>query len=136
MDRIVKNKWQVRLAALVIFLLGTAAGALSYNAYQSWAHAQERNGRGGLERILERLQLTPEQKAQVQQILTDAREQVRAAHREAEPRMQEIRRQTDERLQKTLTPEQWQQFQQATEEMRARHGRGRRGEGPRREDER
>ncbi len=29
MDRIAKNRWQVRLAALVIWLLGVAAGALA-----------------------------------------------------------------------------------------------------------
>ena len=44
------------------------------------------------------------------------------------------RQQTDERLQKVLTPEQWQQFQQLTKEFRDRRGervgeKGRRGEG-------
>lgn len=126
MDNMLKNKWQVRLAAVVIFLLGAAAGALAFNAYQSWAHAGARGG-PRFEEIFDRLKLTDEQKAQVHQILSDAREQIRAAHREAEPRMSEIRRQTDERLEKTLTPEQWQQFQKLTEEMRARQGRGRRG---------
>ena len=39
------------------------------------------------------------------------------------PRVTEIRRQADEQLQKTLTPEQWQQFQQMRDEMRGRGGR-------------
>lgn len=134
MDRIAKNKWQVRLAALVIFVLGAAAGALALNAYRSWARNTP-PGRGGggprFEEAIERLGLTPEQKAEVQQILADTREQVRAVRAEAEPRMADIRHRTDERLQKVLTPEQWKQFQQLTEEMRRgrRGGRGRR-DGP------
>jgi Spy/CpxP family protein refolding chaperone len=136
MDNMLKNKWQVRLAAVVIFLLGAAAGALAFNAYQSWVHAGTRGGGPGhFEEVFDRLKLTDEQKAQVHQILSDAREQIRAAHREAEPRMAEIRRQTDERLQKTLTPEQWQQFQKVLEEMHERRGRGRRGGDRPRSDE-
>jgi Spy/CpxP family protein refolding chaperone len=37
----------------------------------------------------------------------------------------EIRRQADEHLQKVLTPEQWQQFQQMRDEMRVKGRRGR-----------
>ena len=32
MDRIAKGKWQVRLAALAVFVLGFTAGALALNA--------------------------------------------------------------------------------------------------------
>lgn len=134
MDRVAKNKWQVRLAALVIFTLGAAAGALALNAYRSWSHASAGpdGGRGDrFARMLERLNLTPEQKTEVQQILADTREQVRAARAETEPRMAEIRRHTDERLQKILTAEQWQQFQQMKDEMRrGRRGRRDKGGGP------
>ena len=40
MDTTTKSKWQVRLAAILIFVLGFAAGALALNAYKRW-------GRGG-----------------------------------------------------------------------------------------
>ena len=132
MDRIVKNKWQVRVAALVIFLLGVAAGALALNVYKSLSRAAAVDARrGGFEVMIDRLQLNGEQKTQVQQILADARQQMSDARRETEPRMADIRRQTDERLRQVLTPEQWQQFQRMQEEMRAkRRGRGRRGDGP------
>lgn len=129
MNKSTRDKWQVRLAALVIFVLGFAAGALALDAYRSWTRAGERGERGRerfFERTLERLKLDESQKAQVRQIMADAREQMRAADRETEPRRAEIRRQSDERLQKVLTPEQWQQFQQLKEEMRGRR-RGRRG---------
>jgi Spy/CpxP family protein refolding chaperone len=61
----------------------------------------------------------------VQEILNDTREQLRAVRQETEPRMDEIRRQADGRLQTVLTPEQWQQFQKLRDE-RGRRGRGRR----------
>jgi Spy/CpxP family protein refolding chaperone len=124
MDRIAKNRWQVRLAALVIFLLGVAAGALALNVYNAWSRAARREeGRGGFEQMLDRLELTGEQRTQVQQILADARRQFREARRDSEPRMEDIRRQTDERLRQVLTPE---QFQRMKEEMSKRRRGGRR----------
>jgi Spy/CpxP family protein refolding chaperone len=123
MDRIAKNRWQVRLAALVIFLLGVAAGALALNVYNAWSRSSRREGgRAGFERMLDRLELTGEQRTQVQQILADTRKQFREARRDSEPRMEDIRRQTDERLRQVLTPE---QFQRMKEEMSKRR-RGRR----------
>jgi Spy/CpxP family protein refolding chaperone len=123
-----KGKWQVRVAALFIFLLGVAAGALAPRAYHAWVRRSDPPARQGrFERMFERLQLTAEQKAQVQQILGDTREQLEAVRRESEPRVREIRQQTDERLRQVLTPEQWQQFQQMRDETRATNRRGRRG---------
>jgi Spy/CpxP family protein refolding chaperone len=135
MDKTARNKWQVRAAALVVFLLGFAAGALALNAYRSWAREGDDGPRGGggrrvqFERMLERLELTGEQNAQVRQIFADAREQMRASRRDSEARIDEMRRQTDERLRAVLSPEQWQKFQQMKEEARAprRGGGGRRG---------
>lgn len=131
MNSIVRNKWQVRLAAVMIFVLGFVAGALALNAYRGWARGSGRErGRGHFERTFDRLGLTAEQRAQAAQILADARRQLDAARRESEPRFAEIRRQSDERLRQVLTPEQWQQFQQMKEEARGkRRGRGRR-DGP------
>lgn len=129
MDNISRSKWQVRVAALSIFLLGIAAGALAPRAYFAWrGHDGPVSREDRFERMLDRLQLNPEQKAQVQQIFGDTREQLTELRRESEPRMREIQQQADERIQKVLTPEQWQRFQQVKEEMR---GRGRRGRGKR-----
>ena len=128
MDRLKRNAWLVRAAAVAIFLLGFAAGALAPSAYRGWVRdrgAQERR-QDRFEQMSERLNLSPEQKAQVQQIFGETRSQLEALRKESEPRIAEIRRQADERLRQTLTPEQWQQFQQSREE---RGGRGRRGHG-------
>jgi len=128
MDNNNKNKWKVRIAALVVFLLGFTAGALAFNGYQRWSRTNnvDRPRQNGFQTMLDNLQLTEEQRTQVHQILADTREQLRALRRENEPRFDEIRRQADERLQKVMTAEQWQQFQQKRSELR---GRGRRGRG-------
>ena len=125
MDISNRNKWQVRLAAIVIFLLGFAAGALTLNAYKRWSRSGvEASRQDRFERMLDTLQLNADQKTQIHQILDDTREQLQALKKESEPRVSEIRQQTDERLQKVLTPDQWKQFQQERDKLR---GRGRRG---------
>jgi DNA anti-recombination protein RmuC len=130
MDKISKNRWQVRIAAVIIFLLGFAAGALALNAYRGWARARGATPVDRFEQLSNRLQLNSEQKTKVQQILGDTREQLRAVRKDSEPRVNEIRQQTDQRLQQVLTPDQWQRFQQMRNEMRARRGRDGRDDGP------
>src|SRR5687768_15672893 len=126
MDTIRKSKWQVRGAAIIVFFLGFAAGALALNAYKRWdrtASGISRQDR--FERMLDTLKLNSDQKTQVRQILGDSREQLQALRKESEPRVGQIRQQADERLQKVLTPEQWKQFQQMRSEFRNRGRRGR-----------
>ena len=126
MDTLNKSKWQIRVAAIVIFLLGFAAGALALNAYKRWDRSgAEASRRDGFERMLESLQLYADQEKQIHQILSDTRQQLHALRKESEPRVGEIRRQADERLQKVLTPDQWKQFQQEREKTRGRDRRGR-----------
>ena len=120
MDNASKNRWQVRFAALIIFVLGFAAGILALNVYRGFA--RDRSPRDRFEQMAERLQLNAEQKTKVQEIFTDTREQLRAVRRESEPKMNEIRNQADSRLQTVLTPEQWQKFQSMRDEMRPRRG--------------
>lgn len=130
MDYISRNKWQVRVVAIIIFLLGLATGMLAPKAYHSWLKPGRPHARHDrFEEMLDRLQLSSEQKAQVQQILGEAREKFHALERESEPRREEIKRQTDERLRQVLTPEQWQQFQQMMKERHGPRHRGRRGRG-------
>lgn len=126
MDISNKSKWQVRVAAIVIFVLGFAAGALALNAYKRWNRSgAEASRQNRFEHMLDALQLNADQKTQVHQILGDARQQLQALRKESEPRVGEIRQQADERLQKVLTPDQWKQFQQEREKMRNRDRRGR-----------
>ena len=126
MDITNKRKWQVRLAAVLIFVLGFAAGALTLNAYKRWrgAHA-EVSRQDRFTRMLDSLNLNADQKTQVQQIIGDARQQLQALRKESEPKVATIRQQADEKLQKVLTPQQWTQFQQERDKLRSRDRRGR-----------
>ena len=125
MDTTNKSKWQVRIAALLIFVLGFAAGALALNAYKRFGRANVESRQVRFEKMLSSLQLSAEQKTQVDQILGDTRQQLQALRNESEPRFADIRKQADERLQKVLTAEQWKQFQQERDKMRGRDRRGR-----------
>ena len=130
MDKVAKNRWQVRIAAMIIFVIGFAAGILALNVYRGLARNFSRP-RDRMEQLAERLNLTADQKTKVQQILGDTREQLRALRKESEPKYQEIRRQADTRLQEVLTEEQWQQFQKERQQMRGRRGGRRDAGGPR-----
>lgn len=126
MDISNKSKWQVRLAALLIFVLGVAAGALALNGFQRWSRSRAEGSRQQrFEQMLDRLLLNADQKTQVHQILGESRQQLQDVRKESEPRFDTIRQQADERLQKVLTPEQWKQFQQERDSMRSRERRGR-----------
>ena len=125
MDTAAKNRWQVRFAALIIFVLGFSAGILALNVYRGLANNRAPGDR--MAQMAQRLNLTEDQKTKVQVILSDTREQLRAVRRESEPKVNEIRQQADKRLQEVLTFEQWQQFQKERQEMRGRRG----GRGPR-----
>lgn len=127
MNNVTKNRWQVRIAAVIIFVLGFAAGILALNVYRSFAH-RDRNPRDRFEQMSEKLELNADQKTKVQAIFADTREQLRAVRRESEPKVNEIRRQADGRLQTVLTPEQWQKFQGIRDEARSRRGGRSRGE--------
>lgn len=120
MNNIIRNRWQVRVAAAIIFVLGFTAGILALNIYRGLVRA---DGRDRFEQLSERLNLNADQKTKVQQILSDTRDQLRALRRESEPRVDEIRRQADEHLKQVMSEEQWQQFQNMRNE-RGRRGRG------------
>lgn len=139
MDRVSKTGWLVRAAALGIFVLGFAAGALAPAVYRSWVRDGSRGSREDrFDKMSRDLGLSPEQRTQMQQIFGETRTQLETLRAETEPRFADIRRQADERMQKVLTPEQWQKFQQSRRDDRGRgrRGRGGRDEGPRPKEDR
>ena len=127
MDSSTRSKWQVRLAVLILFVIGFIAGGLAMNMYRGRQWSPRAGGRGGFDQMLDRLKLTDDQRTQVNDIFEDARKQLAELRRESEPRFREVRKNTDERLQAVLTPELWEEFKQITSR------RGRRHDGPRRE---
>jgi hypothetical protein len=130
MNKTSQNSWQVRAAAVIIFLLGCAAGALGLNAYRAWSGgAGQMSRQDRFEQMSERLKLDDAQKSQAQGIFDETRTQLQALRKESDLRVKEIRGQADERLQKVFTQEQWQQFQRMRDEwhppgQRERGGRG------------
>ena len=126
METSVKNKWQIRLAVLLIFVIGFVAGALTMNVYRArhLAAASPASHRGRFERMMEQLNLTADQRDQVKAIFDDARAQLNVMHKESEPRFHQVREQTHERLRAVLTAEQWEQFQKLTNDFREKHSYG------------
>jgi hypothetical protein len=129
MDKTSRTKWQIRGAAVLIFVLGFVAGMLGLSGYRAWARRAS-NPQDRFEQLATRLQFNTDQKAKVQQIFGDTRQQLQALRKESEPRINDIRQQTDQKLQQVLTPDQWKQFQQMRDEMRARGRRGGRSNAP------
>ena len=129
MDTAARNKWQIRGAAILIFVLGFAAGMLALGAYHAWARRAAAPG-DRFNQLATKLQLNADQKTKVQQIFGDTRQQLQSLRQESEPRVNEIRQQTDQKLQQVLTPAQWNQFQQMRDDMRARRGPANRGSTP------
>ena len=131
MDSSARSKWQVRLAVLLLFVVGFMAGALAMNIYRARHWSPRSEGRGGFEQMLDRLNLTQDQRMQVGEIFEDARKQLAELRRDSEPKFREVRKNTDERLQSVLTPEQWEQFQQMTSRRSRPYGMPRREGGQR-----
>lgn len=131
MDSSSKGKWQVRLAVVILFVVGFVAGGLAMNIYRARQWSPRAGGRGGFEQMLDKLDLTQDQRTQVNGIFEDARKQLTELRRESEPRFREVRENTDQRLKTVLTPQQWEQFQQITDRRNRPYGRPRREGGPR-----
>ena len=131
MDSSTKSKWQVRLAVLILFVVGFIAGALAMNLYGGRQFAPRGGGRGGFERMLDKLNLTEDQRTQVGEIFDDARKQLSELRRESEPRFRTVRKNTDDRLKAVLSAEQFEEFKKMTSRRDRRHD-GPRGNGDRR----
>jgi Spy/CpxP family protein refolding chaperone len=115
-------KWQIRLIAIAIFLLGFVAGALTFNAYHAWSNSHRKFSKkeDKYQKILNQLNLSKEQRAEVERIMNETREEIQALRRENEPRIREIRDRTSEKMQRVLTQEQWEKFQKLHEQAFAR----------------
>jgi len=112
------SKWTVRAAIVGVFLLGCLAGALGMNVYHFHAKRPFRDHR--FEQMLNRLNLTPSQRTQVEQIMRESRSRLIEVRRQAEPQYKEIRRQTDEKMQTVLSPDQMREWRHVTEQIRGR----------------
>jgi Spy/CpxP family protein refolding chaperone len=110
------NKWRIRAATLSIFLLGAMAGAFALNAYNLWfGNKPPMNREARFTKMANELQLSTPQTSDVKQVFNETRDRMQALKQEDEPKVKVIREETDGKLQKILTPEQWQKFTQMRE---------------------
>jgi hypothetical protein len=121
-----KNK--ARLIVLAIFVIGFTAGALSMNLYERLNHTSP--PKGGVKppefitrKIDERVNLTSEQQAHIRAILEETFEQygeirkdMEPKMKEFEPRFQEVRHKSRERIRAELTESQLPGFEKLIEE--------------------
>jgi Spy/CpxP family protein refolding chaperone len=119
------SRWKVSIAALLVFALGFLAGALSLNVIRK---RSDHSRRDRFERLVKRLELSDQQRVQVEQVFAETRQKIEALRKESEPGIEEIRRQADERLKRVLTPEQWNRFEVVKSEWKNRRERHRRSE--------
>jgi len=106
MKRFVSQPW---VALALIFLLGIGTGVLLTIAlgpkFLKPPGAQEMRNRWMMH-LTRRLDLTPDQQAKIQPIVTDAESRILAAHREDVVRISDILKQTTDKISALLTPEQ------------------------------
>src|SRR5262245_29619677 len=114
-----KRKWQIRAAVGLIFLLGFLAGALVLNIYHRYQGTINR-GAGRYEQVINSLNLTAEQRSQVDQIMKEARARMIEIRKQSAPQFNAVRQETDERMKSVLTQEQWSQWRRMTSEIRSR----------------
>ncbi len=131
------RRWQALVALAGLFVLGVVAGGLGAHLY--YARALERPPGpppffGGFvgPRLERRLDLTPEQGAELRRVLDESRGEAEAMRRELAPRMREVMERTERRIQEILTPEQRQRFAELRRHHRRRSDRFFGGPGDRR----
>jgi Spy/CpxP family protein refolding chaperone len=122
------SKFKALLIIAVVFLLGAVAGAsLSRTVLRSIsAWGPHHHSRGPfIERLQQRLDLSGEQRTQIQAILDESHQQFRGLHKSVKPQFESIRQQMSERIRKELNPDQVREFaamHAEYEQRRARRG--------------
>jgi Spy/CpxP family protein refolding chaperone len=118
-----KNRTRALAAIFAVLLIGCLLGMAGYHfwgrgltKHSAISEAQRVQGHAG--RLADRLQLTKEQKAQLNAILEDSRRQIDAGRKELESKMQTIRAQTNEKIAAILNDEQRKNFQQFLSEAK------------------
>jgi Spy/CpxP family protein refolding chaperone len=112
-----KNRARALAAIFAVLLIGCLLGIAGYHflgrglpKHSAISDAQRAQGHAG--RLADRLQLTKEQKAQLNAILAGSRRQIDAGRKELESKMQTIRAQTNEKIAAILNDEQRKNFRQ------------------------
>ncbi len=113
----VETRVKVRLAFLIIFILGFAAGALSFSVYSRRIETGRSTGWTGrfdreryVKQMTEAVGLRPEQMDALNAILDETREGFLALRKRLNPQFDEIRQQARNRIRRILNPDQQGRF--------------------------
>jgi Spy/CpxP family protein refolding chaperone len=118
----------ITLTAISALSLGGAAFAQDRDVDDQERHGGR--GHDSLERITERLNLTPEQKAKIQPIMDQAKPKMAAIHQEAMQKSKAVMDEAMGQIRPMLTPEQQKQL----DDLRNDHRGGREGHKGRHDD--
>jgi Spy/CpxP family protein refolding chaperone len=130
MNRILRSRLALIVLLIVTFVSGGLAGAagdrLLHADEAPWRHHRDRDKRHGMEELLDRLDLTAQQRTQVERVLERQMPRVEAIWDSCKPRMAAQIDSTRAEIRALLTPAQRVAFDRELEESEARH-RERRG---------
>jgi len=140
--------WKVILATVVIFSTGVITGGLiarktyapapppevhsTTNRPSQGFRPDRRMRRDFIERVSEELDLSPEQRQEVEAVLSESQQRTRKLWEEISPQMRAEFEATQDKIRALLTPEQQQQFETMLQRRHAPRGedRDRRDRGP------
>ncbi len=98
------------LVVTLVFLLGVAAGAMSFYLASNRVFAFKQRPTV-VERLTQEVSLTPDQQQQVTAILEDTKKQYNAIYDPIRPQMEAVRKDGRQRIRAILTPEQLPKFE-------------------------
>ena len=101
-----KSRLGIVLLGILIFLLGGIAGAVSHYIYCEQQKAAVRSIEDVVDWMAAELKLDEQQKAQVRVIITDIRGRYRTLWQEFRPRYEELRTESDDRIDALLRDDQ------------------------------
>ena len=133
------NSWRIILATVVIFGSGVVTGGLLVNyverAYPRPPHGVNRNNPakpGGVElpvprpqllnqqfvkQLDEKLNLTPEQRGKIEEIITEGQERNRDLWKQIAPQLRSVNQDVRQRIRAVLMPEQRKQFEELMKQL-------------------
>ena len=107
---------KIRVITSLIFVLGIVAGVAGVIGYQTFVRPHT-SRRERFKEVFNRLNMNDTQRAEVEKVLGSMRSNLSQLRQEAEPKIEEIKKDTDQSLKEILSPAQWQQFQEEREKI-------------------
>lgn len=118
------KKWKAIAGVVVVFLLGTVAGALV--THQIYQHRMESFMRGGprpemiVQRLNHELHLDAAQLTQLRSIVQETSSEIREVRKQIRPRIREILERSQDKVRAILRPDQREKYEKIIAERKKR----------------